>query len=148
MVAATLEQDPRVRLRKTTGYGMGLKLSHRNFKRMQAMKHNDIGANSEYAEEPLTFEEVGNLSGDTVLEFGAPWCGHCQAAQPAISAVVSENSGLRHIKIYDGKGKPLGRAFKVKLWPTLLLVRDGQEVARVIRPKNAADVRQLMSGNR
>lgn len=112
------------------------------------MKHNDIGSNSEYAEEPLTFEQLETLSGDTVLEFGAPWCGHCMAAQSAIREVVSEHAGLRHVKIYDGKGKRLGRAFKVKLWPTLILVRDGQEVGRVVRPTNPADVRQLMSDNR
>ena len=112
------------------------------------MKHNDIGSNSEYAEEPLTIEQLGALSGETLLEFGAPWCGHCMAAQPAIREVVSEHSGLRHIKIYDGKGKRLGRAFKVKLWPTLILVRDGQEVGRVVRPTTAVDVRQLFSDSR
>jgi thioredoxin 1 len=106
---------------------------------------NDIGSNAEYAEEAFTFAQISELSGDTLLEFGAPWCGHCQAASSAINEVVSEHSELRHIKIYDGKGKRLGRAFKVKLWPTLILLHDGTEVARLVRPLRSDEVRELMS---
>jgi thioredoxin 1 len=109
------------------------------------MKTNDSGSNSDYLEEAFTFERIGDLSGDTVLEFGAPWCGHCQAASSAIKTAIAEHSGLLHIKIYDGKGKPLGRAFKVKLWPTLILLHDGQEVARLVRPLSTDEVRQLIS---
>jgi len=109
------------------------------------MKTDDIGSNSDYAEESFTFEQAGELSGDVVLEFGAPWCGHCQAASSAIKEAVTEHPGLRHIKIYDGKGKPLGRAFKVKLWPTLILLHDGNEVARLVRPLKTDEVREFIS---
>lgn len=106
---------------------------------------NDIVSNAEYSEEAFTFEQISESFGDVLLEFGAPWCGHCQAASSAINEVVSEHSELRHIKIYDGKGKRLGRLFKVKLWPTLILLRDGNEVARLVRPLRSDEVRQLMS---
>jgi len=109
------------------------------------MKTDVQGTEQDYAEETLTFEQVSELSGDVVLEFGAPWCGYCQAAQPAITAAVNEQKAMRHIKIYDGKGKPLGRAFKVKLWPTLIFLRDGQEVARIARPSSADEIRQLIA---
>jgi len=106
---------------------------------------NDIGSNSDYAEESFTPEQISELSGDTLLEFGAPWCGHCQAASSAINEVVTEHSELRHLKIYDGKGKRLGRMFKVKLWPTLILLHDGHEVDRLVRPLRSDEVRELMS---
>ncbi|MBE8715956.1 thioredoxin family protein [Cellvibrio polysaccharolyticus] len=109
------------------------------------MKDNDIGFNADYAEETFTFEQVSELAGDAILEFGAPWCGYCQAASSAIKEVVAEHSELRHIKVYDGKGKPLGRAFKVKLWPTLILLHEGNEVARLVRPLSSDEVRQLIS---
>lgn len=109
------------------------------------MKINDADFNTDYLEEPFTFEQIGELSGKTLLEFGAPWCGHCQAASVAIKDVVTKDPGLRHIKIYDGKGKPLGRAFKVKLWPTLIFLCDGKEVARLVRPLTSNEVRQLIS---
>lgn len=99
----------------------------------------------DYEEEPFTFDQIGQLSGITLLEFGAPWCGHCQAASPAIKEAVTEHSELRHIKIYDGKGKRLGRTFKVKLWPTLILLHDGNEVASLVRPLHSDEIRQLLS---
>jgi thioredoxin 1 len=45
---------------------------------------------------------------------------------------------IRHIKIEDGPRRRLGRSFRVKLWPTLIFVNDGREVARLVRPRNAA----------
>jgi len=109
------------------------------------MKNSHTGFNPNYAEDAPTFEEVSGLVGDTILEFGAPWCGHCQAALPAVQEVLNEYSELPHIKVYDGKSKPLGRAFRVKLWPTLILLRDGKEVGRLVRPLRVDEVRQLVS---
>ncbi len=109
------------------------------------MNMDKADADSGYAEETLTFEQTSELPGKVLLEFGAPWCGHCQAASAAINEVVNEYSELRHIKIYDGKGKRLGRAYKIKLWPTLILLHNGQEVDRLVRPLRADEVRQLTS---
>ncbi len=53
--------------------------------------------------------------------------------------------GLPHIKVYDGKGKSLGRAFKVKLWPTLVLMRGGQEIERLVRPVQATEISLLLN---
>ena len=109
------------------------------------MKTNLSGFNPVYAEDAPTLEQVSGLIGDTILEFGVPWCGHCQAAQSAVQEVLNEHSALPHIKVYDGKGKPLGRAFRVKLWPTLILLRDGKEEARLVRPLRADEVRRLIA---
>jgi thioredoxin 1 len=48
---------------------------------------------------------------------------------------------VRHIKVEDAAGKRLGRSFVVKRWPTLVFMRDGREVARVVRPAHAGEVR-------
>ena len=109
------------------------------------MKTSHTGFSPDYAEDAPTLEQVSGLIGDAVLEFGVPWCGHCQAARSAVQEVLTEHSELPHIKVYDGKGKPLGRAFRVKLWPTLILLHDGKEVARLVRPLRADEVRQLVA---
>jgi len=89
--------------------------------------------------------EVDGLQGPAVLEFGTPWCGHCRAAQPLIEAAFEAHPGVRHIKVADGRGRRLGRSFAVKLWPTLLFLRDGREVARLVRPADAQPIRDALA---
>ncbi len=100
-----------------------------------------------YFEDALDREAVEQLGGLYLLEFGANWCGHCQAAQPAIAAALAVFPELPHRKIEDGPGRPLGRSFRVKLWPTLILLKDGQEVARVVRPTNVTEVNHLLNAS-
>ncbi|RZI82447.1 MAG: thioredoxin, partial [Rubrivivax sp.] len=97
-----------------------------------------------YAATEPTREEVDALPGPTLLEFGTPWCGFCLAAQPLLTQAMSGRSGLRHLKIEDGKGRRLGRSFGVKLWPTLVLLDGGVEVARLVRPGGAQDIAQAL----
>ncbi|MGY0650376.1 thioredoxin family protein [Luteimonas sp. A537] len=87
--------------------------------------------------------ELDAMEGTLLLEFGTDWCGHCQAAQAPIQVLLGEHAGVVHLKIEDGRGRPLGRAFKVKLWPTLVLLRSGQELGRVVRPVSSADLEPL-----
>ena len=97
--------------------------------------------NTTYAEKEPTRAEVDALAGATVLEFGTGWCGWCRSAQPLIAGAFASHRDVRHLKIEDGPGRPLGRSYRVKLWPTLVFLKDGQEVARVVRPNSADQVR-------
>ena len=93
----------------------------------------------------LSRAEVDALSGSVVLEFGASWCGICAAARPRIDRVLAEHPDVRRIWIEDGRGKRLGRSFGVKLWPTLIVLCDGREVARVVRPRDEAALRAALA---
>ena len=95
-----------------------------------------------YDEPEPAREDVDTWPGPAVLEFGQGWCGYCQGAQPAITAALAEFPQVRHVKVGDGKGLPLGRSYRVKLWPTLIFLKDGQEVARAVRPTDAEEVRK------
>jgi thioredoxin 1 len=88
----------------------------------------------------LTRGDVDAMVGATVLEFGATWCPICQAARPLIDRSLGDNPAVKHHWIEDGKGKALGRSFRVKLWPTLVFLRDGKEVARVVRPHHEKEL--------
>lgn len=91
-----------------------------------------------------TRAEVDVLAGPAVIEFGAPWCGYCMAAQPRLAEALDAHSDVRHIKIEDGSGRRLGRSYRVKLWPTLIFLRDGEEVARLVRPGDATAISQAL----
>ncbi|MEQ9509076.1 thioredoxin family protein [Alcanivorax sp. EA2] len=89
-------------------------------------------------------QEIDAGKGNLVLEFGTPWCGHCLAAQPLIREVL-EHAATDHIRVEDGRGRRLGRSFRVKLWPTLIFLRDGEEMARVVRPTDIAVIREALA---
>jgi len=101
--------------------------------------------NTGYADKEPSRAEVEGLAGPTVLEFGTPWCGWCRGAQPLIAQAMSAHPGVRHLKVEDGSGRPLGRSFRVKLWPTLVFLRGGQEVARLVRPSTADQISEALS---
>src|SRR5205085_6578554 len=88
--------------------------------------------------------EIELLDGPTVLEFGSPWCGHCRAAQPLIASAFSGHPSVRHLKIADASGRPLGRSFKITLWPTLVFLSNGREVTRVVRPRDTNTIRDAL----
>lgn len=88
-------------------------------------------------------DAVAAMPGVVLLDFGTDWCGHCQAARAAVDAWIGDHDGIGHLRVEDGRGRPLGRAYRVKLWPTLVLLRDGEEIARVVRPQVVRDLEPL-----
>jgi thioredoxin 1 len=88
---------------------------------------------------------IDAMPGTVALDFGTNWCGYCRAAEPLIDAAVAAHSGVVHLKVEDGPGRALGRSFRIKLWPTVVVLKDGQEVARVTRPADAAEVRDALA---
>ena len=92
-----------------------------------------------------TREQVDALQGPTVLEFGTGWCGFCLRAQPLFASAFAGHPTVRHLKIEDGPGRPLGRSYRIKLWPTLVFLRDGQEVDRLVRPAEGGEVQTLLA---
>lgn len=95
---------------------------------------------AQHLAQPPSRDDVDRLSGATVVEFGTSWCPHCLRAQPLIEAALKDRPDVAHIKVEDGPGQPLGRSFRVKLWPTLVFLKDGQEVARLVRPQGGQEV--------
>jgi thioredoxin 1 len=82
-----------------------------------------------------TRAEVDAMKGPVLLEFGASWCPHCQALAPKLAALLESHPEIRHIKVEDGPGQPLGRSFQVKIWPNLVFLRDGQVIQQLARPQ-------------
>lgn len=90
-----------------------------------------------YHESSLTREEVDQMPGPVVVEFGANWCGICGAFTPQAEEEFAPFAHVRHVRIEDGPGKRLGRSFRVKLWPTFVFLRDGEVLSQVSRPSRS-----------
>lgn len=99
-----------------------------------------------YLDQEPTRAEVDALAGPVLLEFGSPTCGHCRRAQPLIAEALATHPGVRHLRVADATGRRLGRSFEVKLWPTLVLLAHGREVARLVRPTSTAEIARALIG--
>lgn len=100
--------------------------------------------NRDYTTDEPSRDSLDTAEGPVLVEFGAPWCPWCQAAQPLIAQALAGHDAIPHYKIEDGKGRPLGRTYGVKLWPTLIFLRDGREIARLVRPESSRGIREAV----
>jgi thioredoxin 1 len=100
--------------------------------------------NTTYSDVEPKRAEIDQLEGAAVVEFGSPWCGYCRRAQPLLAQAFAEHPKVRHFKIADASGKRLGRSFGVKRWPTLVFLRDGKELARLVRPPDAKSIAEAL----
>jgi len=98
-----------------------------------------------YRDEHPGRAEIDASTGPLVLEFGNDWCGHCQAAQPILAEAFDAYPDITRLKLADAREKRLGRSFGVKLWPTLVFLRDGRELARAVRPRAAREVADALA---
>jgi thioredoxin 1 len=101
--------------------------------------------NPEYSNTEPARAEIDALAGANVVEFGNSWCGYCRRARPLVEAAINAHPSVRHLKFADGPGQPLGRSFHVTLWPTLVFMRDGREVAKLVRPVDEASIREALA---
>ena len=104
-----------------------------------------MAMNESYAAIEPPRAEIDALEGPAMIEFGAPWCGYCISAQPLLAVAFSGHQHVLHIKIADGSGRKLGRSYRVKLWPTLIFLRDGKEVERLVRPADIGAISRALA---
>ena len=93
----------------------------------------------------LPREDIDQLAGAAVIEFGTDWCTHCQAAEPLLAAAMIHYPQVQLRKVEDGKGRKLGRSYRVTQWPTLIFLNDGVEVARLVRPVAVDDIASALA---
>jgi thioredoxin 1 len=79
--------------------------------------------------------DLDAMQGPVLVEFGTEWCGHCRQLAPALARMLKDYPAITHLKVEDGPGRPLGRSFRVKLWPTLVFMKDGAVIQQVSRPE-------------
>ena len=76
---------------------------------------------------------VGQSPLPVLIDLWAPWCGPCRMVAPAVEALAAEMAGrLRVAKINVDENPAISARFNVQSIPTLLLVKDGREVERLV----------------
>lgn len=76
--------------------------------------------------------QVAGGTGVAVIDFGATWCGPCQALAPAIDQMAQDYEGKALIGKVDVDEVPeLASQFGVMSVPTILFFRDGNKVDQI-----------------
>ncbi|MGM9661194.1 MAG: thioredoxin [Faecousia sp.] len=84
-------------------------------------------------------EVVLNAGKEVLLDFWAPWCGPCRMVSPIVDEIAEERTDIQVGKVNVDEEMELAAQFQVMSIPTLVVIRDGQVVNRVVgaRPKDA-----------
>ncbi len=80
--------------------------------------------------DPDKMEEIQNSDDYWVVDFWAEWCGPCKKLAPRYEEVSEEVDDVQFGKVDMEEHNDLGGQLGVRALPTLLILKDGEEVAR------------------
>lgn len=91
------------------------------------------------------FEEEVIKSEKTVLiDFYADWCGPCKMLSPIIDEIAEENSDIKVVKVNVDDSQDLAMKYQVMSIPTLVVIKNGEEVNRSVGLIDKAQVVNLI----
>jgi thioredoxin 1 len=84
--------------------------------------------------------------GITVLDFYADWCGPCKALAPTLEKVAAENPAVTVGKVNVDEHSAAAMEFRLKGVPTLVFLRAGQEVGRLVGAVPRERIQDMLDG--
>ncbi|MBN1259397.1 MAG: thioredoxin [Anaerolineae bacterium] len=76
--------------------------------------------------------EVLQAAGPVLVDFWASWCPPCRALAPTLEELAREESRLQIVKVSVEEERELPGKYGVMNIPTMILFKNGQEVARIV----------------
>lgn len=89
-------------------------------------------------------EEVLNSDKPVLLDFWAPWCGPCRMLTPIVEEIAEECSDIKVGKVNVDEQPELAKQFNVLSIPTLVVIKNGQEVNRSIGAKPKEEILEMI----
>lgn len=91
------------------------------------------------------FDELAKRQGIALVDFWAPWCGPCRMQAPVLEEVAAEvGTSATIAKINVDEDRTHAGRLGIQSIPTLLLFKDGREVARFIGLQDKATLVQAV----
>ena len=89
-------------------------------------------------------EEVLNSDKTVLIDFYADWCGPCKAYSPIVESVASENEDIKVVKIDVDNAQDIAIKYQVMSIPTTVVIKNGQEVNRVVGMVSKSDLLEMV----
>ena len=92
-----------------------------------------------------TFDEEIRSSVPVLVDFWAAWCGPCRMVSPALEKLAREFAGrMKLVKLDVDAAPEVAARYEVQGIPLLVLLRDGQEVDRLVGAAPEAQLRRWL----
>ena len=82
--------------------------------------------------------------GTVLLDFWATWCGPCQMIAPTVHAVAEERTDVLVGKVNVDEEGELAQAYSIISIPTLVVIKNGKEIARAVGVRAKADILKML----
>jgi thioredoxin 2 len=93
-----------------------------------------------------SFTAETEASVPVLVDFWAPWCGPCRMVEPVLSQLAEEKAGaLKIVKVNVDENPGLATRYQAMSIPLLVIMRDGQEVDRVIGAVPKSQIEQRLA---
>ena len=88
------------------------------------------------------------LSGLTLVDFWATWCGPCRMVAPIVEELASETPDVTFAKVDVDENPDVAIGLGITSIPTLMLFKNGKLVDKLIGARPKQDIKQMIDAHR
>ncbi len=94
------------------------------------------------------FDEQVSSSTPTLVDFWATWCGPCKMLAPILEELAESVTGVTIAKVDVDEEEAVAMKYGIMSIPTLIMFKNGKEVAKSVGYKNLSQLKAFIEENK